>query len=385
MPYHRITDAERLHTVIDAILMIEVDADLATLLATIVEQAAGLVGARYGALGVLSADGTSLAEFVTVGLTGDQRAAIGQFPVGHGILGTVIENPTPLRSERITEDPSTVGFPAHHPAMETFLGVPVRLEGGQVFGNLYLCDRADGQPFDDDDEAIVDALGRAAGLVIDRARLRLVAEEVALSMERQRLGRDLHDSVIQRLFAVGLSLQSLSSAGLPAEPGARIDRAIDDLDETIREIRSTIFAISRPEGPSASSLRREVLEICDEVSSRLGLDVTAALTGPIDQTVGRRVGDGVLAVLREALTNVVRHAEARSAEVTLEVSAEELTLTVADDGCGIDPTASRRGCGLPNLAARAQDLGGWFEAAPGPTRGTVLRWHITQLSHGASG
>ena len=384
MPYHRIADAERLHTVIDAILMIEVDADLATLLTTIVEQAAGLVGARYGALGVLSADGTTLSEFVSVGLTGDERAAIGKFPVGHGILGSVISDPTPLRSERISDDPSTVGFPANHPAMETFLGVPVRLEGGQVFGNLYLCDRADGQAFDDDDEAIVDSLGRAAGLVIDRARLRLLAEEVALSMERQRVARDLHDSVIQRLFAVGLSLQSISSVELSSESSARIDRAIDDLDDTIRQIRSTIFAISRPEGPSASSLRREILEICDEVSSRLGLDVTAALTGPIDQSIGRSVGDEVLAVLREALTNVVRHAGAHSAEVTLEVSTEELTLTVADDGCGIDPATSRAGRGLANLAARAQDLGGWFEAAPGPTSGTVLRWHITQLSRGAS-
>ena len=138
MPYHRIADPTRLQAVIDAILTIEVDADLATLLTTIVEQAAGLVGARYGALGVLSEDGTSLSEFVTVGLTAQQRAAIGKFPVGHGILGTVITNPEPLRAEQIADDPSTVGFPANHPAMSTFLGVPVRLEGGQVFGHLYL-------------------------------------------------------------------------------------------------------------------------------------------------------------------------------------------------------------------------------------------------------
>ncbi len=382
MPYHRITDPARLQAVIDAILTIEVDADLATLLTTIVEQAAGLVGARYGALGVLSEDGTSLSEFVTVGLTAQQRAAIGKFPVGHGILGTVITNPEPLRAEQIADDPSTVGFPANHPAMSTFLGVPVRLEGGQVFGNLYLCDRSDGEPFDDEDEALVDSLGRAAGLVIDRARLRLLAEEVALSEDRQRVARDLHDTVIQRLFAVGLSLQGLASSGLPDEATQRLDRAIDDLDETIRQIRSTIFAISRPEGPSASSLRREVLEICDEVSSRLGLDVTAALTGPVDQVVGRNAGDGVLAVLREALTNVVRHAGASKTEVTLEVSTDALTLTVADDGQGLTPASGSGGRGLANLAARAQDLGGWFDLSSGSDGGTVLRWHITELSKG---
>ena len=384
MPYHRIVDPDRLHTVIDAILTIEVDADLATLLTTIVEQAAGLVGARYGALGVLSEDGERLAEFITVGLSTSERAAIGQFPVGHGILGTVITDPVPLRVGLIPDDPSTVGFPANHPAMSTFLGVPVRLEGGRVFGNLYLCDRTDGLPFDDEDEALVDSIGRAAGLVIDRARLRLLAEEVTLSHERQRMARDLHDTVIQRLFAVGLSLQSLSGGGLPEGADERIDRAIDDLDETIRQIRSTIFAISRPDGPDAASLRREVLETCDEVSNRLGLDVTAALTGPIDQLVGHVEGDSVLAVLREALTNVVRHAMASSAEVTLEVAPDELTLTVADDGRGIEAGAHAGGRGLANMAARAQELGGWFDLAPGATGGTVLRWHITQLSPGGA-
>ena len=383
MPYHRITDFSRLQAVIDAILTIELDADLATLLATIVEQATGLVGARYGALGVLSEDGVSLTEFVTVGLTAEERAAIGKFPVGHGILGSVISDPVPLRSEEIANNPSTVGYPANHPAMSTFLGVPVRLEGGRVFGNLYLCDRIDGLPFDDEDEAIVDSLGRAAGLVIDRARLRLLAEEVALSEERQRVARDLHDTVIQRLFAVGLSLQSLSSAELSDEATSRIDRAIDDLDETIRQIRSTIFAITRPEGPSAASLRREILEICDEVSGRLGIDVTAAITGPVDQMVGRSVGDGVVAVLREALTNVVRHAQATKAEVTLEVADDDLTLTVADDGRGVVDEATTGGRGLANLAARAHDLGGWLDLRPGAEGGTILRWHITQLSKGA--
>ena len=380
VPYHRISEPERLHAVIDAILTIEVDADLNHLLSTIVEQATGLVGARYGALGVLTDDGKSLSEFITVGMTAQERAAIGRFPVGHGILGAVISDPTPLRADVIADRPSTSGFPDHHPAMTTFLGVPVRLEGGLVFGNLYLCDRLDGQPFDEDDEALVDTLGRAAGLVIDRARLRMLAEEVTLSLERQRMARDLHDTVIQRLFAVGLSLQGLSSVELPVVSQSRIDRAIDDLDETIRQIRTTIFAITRPDGPAASSLRRDVLEICDEVSSRLGLDVTAGLSGPIDQHVSQRTGDSVLAVLREVVTNIVRHAGAKTAQVSLSVRSGELTLTVTDDGCGIDPMQRRDGSGLANLAARAQDLGGWFEAVPGLSGGTVVRWHITQLS-----
>ena len=382
MPYHRISEAERLHAVIDAILTIEEDADLAHLLETIVEQAAELVGARYGALGVLAPDGTTLSEFVTIGLSAEQRAAIGRFPVGHGILGSVITHPVPLRVAAIPDDAATVGFPANHPSMTTFLGVPVRLEGGQVFGNLYLCDRLDGQPFDDEDEALVDSFGRAAGLVIDRARLRLLAEDATLSVERQRLARDLHDTVIQRLFAVGLSLQGLSSSGLSPDVAARVDRAIDDLDETIREIRSTIFAITRPGGPPTTTLRRDVLEVCDEVSSRLGLDVTVDLVGPIDQRVGHGVADTVLAVVREALTNVVRHAQATSAQVQLEVTDDALVLTVSDDGIGFDPAVERGGQGLANLAARAQELGGWFEVQAGPTGGTDLRWHVAQLDRG---
>lgn len=188
MPYHRIADAGRLHTVIESILIIEVDADLATLLTTIVEQAVHLSNAQYGALGVLSADGDALSEFITVGLSEEQRMAIGTLPVGRGLLGEVIDSGEPLRLASIASAERSAGFPNGHPPMETFLGVPVRLEGGEVFGNLYLCDRVDGQPFTDEDEALVDTLGRAAGLIIERARLRRIANEASLA-QAQRIAR----------------------------------------------------------------------------------------------------------------------------------------------------------------------------------------------------
>ena len=380
MAAEAIRDPDRLRAVIDAILSIEADAELADLLKEIVSQATLLVGARYGALGVLSPDGTQLGEFVTVGIDDQQRAAIGHFPVGLGILHAVIAKPEALRIDDLTAAPGRTGFPDHHPAMTSFLGVPVRLGKGAVFGNLYLCDKRDGTPFSSEDEELVTTLGRAAGLVIDKARLRKQAAELSIAEERQRMARDLHDSVIQRLFAVGLSLQGLARSGISDDASSRLDAAIDDLDETIREIRSTIFAISTPHLSGDDGLRRRILDLCDEAGGRLGLDVSVELSGLLDESVGDAARADLEAVVREALTNVVRHAGATRAWVSVTVLDGSLTLIVRDDGCGYHPQGAAAGRGLGNLAQRAQARGGWSELTGSDDRGALLRWHINRLS-----
>lgn len=374
-----IRDPDRLRAVIDAILSIEADAELAELLREIASQATLLVGARYGALGVLSADGTQLSEFVTVGIDDERRAAIGHFPIGLGILHQVIATPEALRLDDLTASPQRAGFPEHHPAMTSFLGVPVRLRKGSVFGNLYLCDKLDGTTFTAEDEELVATLGRAAGLVIDKARLRKRAAELSIAEERQRMARDLHDSVIQRLFAVGLSLQGLARSEVSAEVSAKLNTAIDDLDETIREIRSTIFAISTPHLTGDDGLRRRILDICDEAGGRLGLDVTVELSGLLDEAVGDEARADLEAVVREALTNVVRHADASRAWVNVTVLEGGLTLEVRDDGRGHEPSLLAAGRGLGNLAQRAHARGGWSELTSSPHGGTQLRWHINRL------
>ena len=357
MAAEAIRDPDRLRAVIDAILSIEADAELADLLKEIVSQATLLVGARYGALGVLSPDGTQLGEFVTVGIDDQQRAAIGHFPVGLGILHAVIAKPEALRIDDLTAAPGRTGFPDHHPAMTSFLGVPVRLGKGAVFGNLYLCDKRDGTPFSSEDEELVTTLGRAAGLVIDKARLRKQAAELSIAEERQRMARDLHDSVIQRLFAVGLSLQGLARSGISDDASSRLDAAIGD-----------------------DGLRRRILDLCDEAGGRRGLDVSVELSGLLDESVGDAARADLEAVVREALTNVVRHAGATRAGVSVTVLDGSLTLIVRDDGCGYHPQGAAAGRGLGNLAQRAQARGGWSELTGSDDRGALLRWHINRLS-----
>jgi len=380
--YRGIDDSAKLHALINAILTIEADADLSTLLTAVVEQATALIGARYGALGVLGNDRSHLVEFITVGLSPQERVAIGPFPAGKGLLGRVITDDECLRVDQLSTHLDRSGFPANHPPMETFLGVPVRLGTGTVYGNLYLCEKIDGSLFTESDEALVDTLGRVAGLLIDKAQLRLQLTELTLANERERMARDLHDTVIQRLFAVGLMLQGATNTEIPDPVRRTIERAVDDLDETIREIRTTIFAISRAPDDDSFTVRRRLLELCDEVGSRLGIEVSISFHGPLDAVISENAANHVVLAAREALSNVVRHAEATSAVVEVMASADGLTLRVLDDGCGIDPEVSGKGRGLANLTGRAAELGGWCTVQPGPEGGTAVEWHITRVDEG---
>ena len=378
MDYRQIEDAGQLHALIDSILILEADGDLSSLLQAIVHQATVLLDARYGALGILAQDGDHLIEFITVGLEDAQRAAIGPFPVGKGLLHRVIADEAPLRVEDISQHPDRAGFPENHPPMASFLGVPVRLGAGLVFGNLYLCEKRDGSRFSEEDEALADTLGRVAGLLIDKAQMRQKLTELTLATERERMARDLHDTVIQRLFAVGLMLQGASSAAIPDSVRGTLSTAVDDLDETIREIRTTIFAITRGPSGSSGTLRRELLELADEVADRLGLEVTLSFHGSVDAVRGP-AAEHVVQAAREGLSNVVRHAEATHAEVELSATAAGLTLRITDDGCGFDASAPRTGRGLSNLTARALELNGWCTIKPAEPRGTEVEWHVTRL------
>jgi len=284
MPFHRIKDPDRLHALVDAILLIEADANLTTLLETIVQRATVLVGARYGALGVLERDGVTLANFITHGLDDQQRSLIGALPHGDGVLGEVIRLGQPLRVDDLATHPRRSGFPAHHPPMHQFLGVPVVVEDGTVFGNLYLTDNLTGEPFSAEDEDLLAGFGRAAGLVIDQATLRNQLRELTIAEERERLARDLHDTVIQRLFGIGLSLQMTLPSALDETVRSRIDQALDELNETIRDIRTTIFEIDRDHG-NIESLEGRVKSLTSEVASRLGVPVQVTTTTALDDLV----------------------------------------------------------------------------------------------------
>src|ERR687898_1473302 len=252
-----------LRQLLDAVLTVGSDLDLPAMLERIVEAAVDLVDARYGALGVLDDTRTRLAQFITVGLDDETYNAIGHLPEGHGILGLLIVDAKPLRLPDLREHPDSYGFPPHHPPMRSFLGVPIRVRE-EIFGNLYLTDKTSAEVFTDVDEELCVGLAAAAGVAIENARLHTRVQELALVEDRERIARDLHDTVVQRLFATGMALQG-STRLVRTDPDAA--------------------------GP-------------------LGFDPRVLLAGPLDPGVDDRVSPELLATLREALSNVARHAKA---------------------------------------------------------------------------
>ncbi|MGY1624769.1 GAF domain-containing protein [Geodermatophilus sp. SYSU D00965] len=524
----------RVQHLLDAFLSVSTGLDLETTLHRLVDVAADLVDARYGALGVLAPDG-GLAAFITVGIDDELAARMGALPEGKGVLGQLITDPRPLRIPDLRRHPASVGFPSHHPAMRSFLGVPV-LVRGEAFGNLYMTEKRQGV-FTAEDEAVLTALAGAAGIAIDNARLYeegearrrwttavsdvracllsastpddaltliaarvaeltgadtawlltgpdasdgchvvrarageggtdgvdarvsacdhpvlaavLAAESVvtldatepgppgrvlgpaggpcigvrlpgasaqdvvvlavrrpgappfpadlppllasfadqiaaALDMaarqrlarrldvyaDRDRIAQDLHDHVIQRVFAAGLTLQSVLPRVPDPEAQRRIGQVVHQLDETVRDIRTTIFDLHATDADPSTSLRRRVLDIVTETAGR-DLRPIVRMSGAVDSLVTGQLAADVEAVAREAVSNAARHSGAGHVTVTVDVG-DEVVLEVVDDGRGIEPHAARSG--LRNLEARARARGGGFSVGSLPDGGTRVRW-----------
>jgi signal transduction histidine kinase len=327
-------------------------------------------------MGVLD-DSGGLADFRTQGLSEAEIIALGDPPTGRGILGHIIDVPEPLRLEDLSKHPASIGFPPGHPPMRTFLGVPVKV-GDKAWGNLYLTDKRGGGLFTDDDEDIIKALAAAAGVAIDNARLygeladsQADRERLLIFRDRDRIGRDLHDLVIQRLFATGLQLQSVIHLVDAPEAAERINTAVDEIDGAISDLRAAIFSLHTG---AEQKLSATVKGLVGVVRHQLGFMPQIHFEGPVDSAVPEAVRIEVLAMLREAMSNAARHAQARHMTVAMTVAQGRLQVTVADDGRGIPAAAPRRG--LANLAARAEALGGEFTINAVKPTGTELRWSI---------
>jgi signal transduction histidine kinase len=375
MTLDHIEDPGRLRQLVDAVLSIGTDLSTPAVLRRIVETAVALVDARYAALGVLDEAGDALADFINVGLTADEVAAIGPLPEGHGILGLLILDARPLRLADLGAHPDSYGFPPEHPPMRSFLGVPIRVRD-QVYGNLYVTEKQGAAEFSAEDEALAVALAGAAAIAIENARLHARVRELALVEDRERIAADLHDTVIQRLFATGLGLEA-SVRLAPPDVAGRIEQAVTDLDETIRQIRSAIFAL-QPPPVARRGLRAHILALATEAAASLGFEPHVRLDGPLDHAVSDDLSDHLLATLREALSNVVRHAGATRVEVTVHASAGgELVATVTDNGVGLVRQERPGGRGLANMAHRAEVLGGKLTFAPGAGgHGTIVTWRV---------
>jgi signal transduction histidine kinase len=382
VPFRSIDDPAKLRRLLESVLLLEADISLPVLLRHIVEEACSMASARYGALGVLNEKRTELAEFITVGLDTATEEEIGPRPKGRGVLGLLISEPAALRLADLHAHPNSFGVPKNHPPMTSFLGVPVQAHD-EIYGNLYLTDKIGATEFSEDDEQLVKALAIAAGIAIENNRLHERVRDVAVFDDRDRIARDLHDDVIQRLFAIGLSLQGLTkNLASPSAP-ERLNGAIADIDQTIRQIRSSIFELSLT--PAASGVRSKVLALVGELEPVLGFEPRVIFDGPVDTSLPDRVVEALLLTLREALTNVGRHAGATSASVTLSVESRRCTLVVADDGKWSGPAPSDHvGLGLANLRQRAKKLDGELTIETS-SDGTTLSWQVPNLVGGPGG
>jgi signal transduction histidine kinase len=368
----QIEDPIKLRRLVEAMLMMEGELSLPIVLRRLVAEACALVNARYGALGVLNEGGTALDQFLTVGLEPDEEFAIGPRPSGRGVLGTLIIEAKPLRLADLSQSPDSFGFPSGHPPMTSFLGVPVRVRG-EVYGNLYLTDKIGAPEFSAEDEATAVTLAMAAGIAIENARLHGVARDHTLTEDRDRIARDLHDTVIQRLFAVGLSLQGTARLVEKPEVAGRIGDAINKLDETIRHLRTAIFNLEMT--INEDGFRRMVFDLLHEMTPVIGAVPHVTFTGLVDTAVSGSIADHALATLREALTNVGRHAAATHVAVTVAAGDDDLRLVVVDDGRGMGE-AGADGRGLKNMRTRAERLGGSLELGTSREGGTRLIWRI---------
>nr|WTB31025.1 GAF domain-containing protein [Streptomyces sp. NBC_00830] len=526
---------------LDAVMSVGRGLDLPHVLRRIVEAAVVVVDAEYGALGV-AGEGTRLTQFLPVGVTAEQRGAIGSLPEGHGLLGELIRHPEPLRLAELAEHPASYGFPPNHPPMHSFLGVPIRVRD-EVFGNLYLTEKRGGRAFDAEDETVLSTLAVAAGVAIENARLyaetcdrqrwqeanseivagllsgvneahvlqmivdrasrilsadlgvlalpaegrtlrvalasgvdaeihrglvlpregsfvgaaldagepitsldvghdpritegpprwaglgpavavpmvtgertrgvlllarvrerpvfttsetlplltfagqaalamelterRKSAEQIALLEDRDRIARDLHDLAIQRLFATGMTLQSVVRFVDHPQASERLLRAVDDLDETIKIIRSTIFGLrARGPGRAGQGLRVRTATAVEQAARTLGFQPSLRMGGLIDTDVPAEIAEQVIAVLGEALSNVARHARATSVDISLVVGEGALNLIVSDNGVGMPEDGLSRS-GLDNLARRAEKLGGEMSVGASGQSGTRLSWRV---------
>jgi len=343
-------------------------------LQVIVDRARDLVGAAYAALGIVDGEGV-IEQFITSGMSRLERSRIGPHPRGLGILGLIIRENQSYRIADLMQDPRRHGFPPHHPAMHAFLGVPVTIRG-RTIGNLYLTDKPGG--FSEADQRLVELFAGHAAIAMENARLHDQVQRLVVVEERERIGRDLHDGVIQSIYAVGLSLEDVPDLMVedPIEASRRVERAIESLDQTIRDIRNFIFGL-RPQLLDGIELVEGLAALADEFRVNTMVDVELRAGPEIDGVpLGPQRTLEVLSVAREALSNIARHAKATRAEILVATSADGagITLTVVDNGVGFDPQAPRGlgHLGLANMDARMAGVGGTLVVESSRDRGTRI-------------
>lgn len=367
-----VMDVTRLSALSDAVMDVAKGEDLKTSLNRLIQNAVLITDCTYGALGSITADGT-LEDFTFVGMSDETADEIDTFPEGKGLLGHLLAVPEPLRVSVISEHPSSVGFPKGHPLMSGFLGVPIRIRD-ELYGSIYLTQKRNGKSFTEEDEKLVVVLASAAGVAIDSYRGHIAQNQVVVLAERERIARDLHDLVIQRLFASGISLHSIESEpSLSIEVQGKIQSVLDNLDSTAQQIRTTIFALL-DEHPIAD-LRTLIMSEVASLSATAGFQISYSFLGPIDTVIGEDLSSQVIPVIRELITNAIRHADANAIDLVVIANQTYCEIRVVDDGKGYIP--GERKSGLLNLERRALARGGEFEILGDTVSGTRTMWRVS--------
>lgn len=358
------TERGTLTSLIKAAVDVAGQTELDDLLRTTVRLAREATGSKYAAMGVIGSQDT-LKDFIHQGMEPGAAEKIGHLPVGHGVLGTLIREPYTVRVDDIAQHPDSFGFPEHHPHMTTFLGVPVRA-GESIFGNLYLTDKP--EPYDAEDEVLVEALAAVAGGAISSLNLRRRLSDLALADDRERIARDLHDAVIQDLFAVGLNLQATAGQLQDEAIRRRMDDAIERIDTAIGSLRTFIFDLR-----SLGTLNTTLTKTMDDMVGRIagGRATWSVHLAEDVGTIDSHILDNALLVVREAVSNAIRHGAATELSITLDRTDEGARLVVVDNGRGFDPERVPKGMGITNMAARATDTGGRFSIQSSPDGTTV--------------
>jgi signal transduction histidine kinase len=358
---------------VEAGMALSAETDLEALLLRIADLARDVVGASYGAVGVVGEDG-SLTRFVYSGIDEETAEVIGSLPTGVGVLGALIEEGRPLRLRDITDHPRSSGFPPHHPPMKTFLGVPI-ITRRRVFGRLYLTEKQDGLEFTPDDERIALTLASQAAIAVENARLleeiRERSEELAILEERDRIAKELHDGVIQSIYSVGLSLQGSMSLIDRDSTGLRkrMDEAIGELDNVVRDVRSYIFAL-QPKSVEERGFRAALHELAKDLEVNTLAVVSVVLDEAGIDAIEKDVETDVIQIVRELLSNIARHAIATEVSLTCALGDAGVVVRVDDNGVGFDPARVVRGQGLNNIQERAARLGGHIDVSPRTPTGT---------------
>ena len=360
----------------EAISAVTSELSLDAVLQKVADLSRGLVGASYSALRVLGPDG-KLVQFITSGISKEARERIGNIPEGKGVLGVVLREGRTLRLPDLSRHAESVGFPPHHPAMKSFLGVPIVFKG-RVLGDLYLANKKGAVEFSQDDETLVTLFAAQAAVAIENALLfeqqRDQSQRLAVSEERERIGRDLHDGVIQSIYAVGLTLEDIAdqAAAEPAEVRPRIEGTVNDLNQVIRDIRSYIMDL-RPRELQGRRLEDALESLVGYLEDRSGahvdLEVGIDLAALSEQYVVN-----LWHILQEAFSNIEKYSRATRVSVSLRTVGGVMVLGISDNGVGfnLEEAEMGRGYGLSNIKDRAERLGGILRVVTAPGEGSQL-------------